>query len=196
MRHQLKTAALFVSLLLGVLAGPVAAQDLDPARLFLSSDLRVTGNPYLLTTEAAGRVTSPAELDYAIFVHELVAYVAKEVLPDAPDEYAGSSRIPSRLSAGPMPEHHSEFGAHCLIVLGQIGSKLPTIPTDSLSSLQPSGLSYLMRTAGTVLAVQQLWAAIQNEIDGNGEKDDSRPGFSLNPKVGSSKVGAYLTIRW
>ena len=43
-----------------------------------------------------------------------------------------------------------------------------------------------------ILALGQVFSDIRHRKDG--EEQDST--FSLNPKVGTRKVGAYLTIRW
>ncbi|HLG42627.1 MAG TPA: hypothetical protein VI643_04615, partial [Planctomycetota bacterium] len=131
-----------------------SAQSIDPARVFISGEIRLASDSPLLTVgERVGRVDNQEQLDYAIFIHELAAYVTKEILPDSADEYEGTSLIPSHLTTEPM-EHRSRFGTHCLMMLGQIRSGLPQFPAFGMISGaaggSPSILAYIAR-AGTAL---------------------------------------------
>jgi len=162
----------------------------DPVDVFVSGRLSIGASPLLAVGEPMN-LADQQEIDYAVFAHELVAYIAKEVLPDAGDEFAGSE-IPSRLSVS-MPSSQSRFGAHCLVVLRQVGSHMSpaTNAMPSLSSL--SVASYVVRAGSAVLALTNLVNDLRHD-DRDGAKTDSR--FSLNPKVGTNKIGAYVTIRW
>ncbi|MGH7821089.1 MAG: hypothetical protein ACREQ9_15095 [Candidatus Binatia bacterium] len=187
---MLRAALLGIAALVA-LATPTSAEMPDPAEVFLSGRISVGGS-YLLNTGNALAKGRSDHLDYAVFVRELLAFIAKEILPDAEDEYAGGSEIPSRLSAS-MPHQRSQFGEHCLIVLAEIGSHVSPFPSGSFSDLStsPSLLAYLARAGSTVLMVERLWSAVRNDVE------QRRPsGFSLDPKVGTNKVGAYLTFRW
>ncbi len=123
--------------------------------------------------------TNPAALDYATFVLELLAFVAKEVLPDSQDEFP-ESLIGSRLSDS-MPEKRSEFGSHCLTIVTRLGSAVPYLSAsnDELG-------------AGSVSppALRRMWSAFEN-----GAGDDRRD-VALNFKVGVNKVGISLTFHW
>jgi hypothetical protein len=190
MLHRFK-ATILGTLTLTLAAASASAEMPDPVDVFLSGRIQVGPSPLLQVGERVSAY-SPAQLDYAVFVHELVAYVTKEILPDAQDEYLESSEIPSRLSPG-MPRGRSEFGAHCLIILGQIGTHVSPFAHSSLTTFQaadPGVFSYIARAGTTLLAVRQVWSALRNDVE------DKRSGFSLNPKVSGKKVGAYLTFRW
>jgi len=130
-----------------------------------------------------------ATLDYATFVYELFAFVTKEVLSDAGDEYP-ESPIGSRLSRS-MPELRSEFASHCLTVVTQLGSVVPYLSARTeLGGGSASPLDYLAHAAAAALALRKMWSAVENDAGNN------RRGVSLNPKVGTNKVGVSLTFHW
>ncbi|MGH7859012.1 MAG: hypothetical protein ACREQY_16925, partial [Candidatus Binatia bacterium] len=99
MLHPIKTALLGI-VALAVFTPPASADMPDPAEVFLSGRVSIGGS-YLLRTGSQLGSAGRDEFDYAVFVRELVAFIAKEVLPDAGEEYV-DSEIPSRLSAS-MP---------------------------------------------------------------------------------------------
>jgi len=55
---------------------------------------------------------------------------------------------------------------------------------------EPSTLAYVARAATAGLALRQIWSAFQNDVEGN------RTGVSLNPKVGSRRIGVNVTLHW
>jgi hypothetical protein len=182
-----KTGWLAVALV-GLSYAQASAEIVDPVKVFVSGELEISGSPLV----AVGSRFNPGQsdqMDYAIFVHELAAYITKEILPDSADEYEGSSMIPSHLSTG-MPEGRSRFGAHCLTVLGQIGSELPAIQVPYMNGDSPSMLAQAARAGAALLAVHQVWSAFRNDVE------DNRTGFSLNPKVSARKIGVNLTFHW
>jgi hypothetical protein len=162
--------------------------------LFLS-DVQVfydapIGRPIALV----GADHSPQAFDYGLFATELVAFVAKEVLDDSPDEFAGNSLIPSRLSPS-MPDTDHDFGDHCLKVVKDIGAgvtpsrDMPVI--GGVGEAAPMVASYAGHAIGAAFAFREVWNLIRNDIvQHRGE------GFSLHPKVGSNKVALSLTLRW
>lgn len=175
-------------------AGRVSAQGIDPARVYISGEIHVASDsPFLSVGDRLTPVGNQDQLDYAIFIHELAAYVTKEILRDSSDEYVGTSLIPSHLTTDPV-DRHSEFGTHCLTVLGRIRSGLPDSPISGfLSGIDggsPSVLAYMARAGTALLALRQVWFAYRNDIE------DTRSGFSLNPKVGARKLGVSLTFHW
>ena len=134
------------------------------------------------------RINNPG-LDYALFATELLAYLTKEVLHDSTDEY-DNSLIGSHLSRS-MPDPRSEFGSHCLTIVTQLGAAMPfRAGVASFGADDPSTLAYVARAAAAGLALRQIWSAFQNDVEGN------RTGVSLNPKVGSRRVGVNLTLHW
>ena len=191
MVNRIAAAAFVVTLLLVEIA---SAQFRDPVDVFVSGHIGMGSSPFLTVGERV-RLASPGEVDYAVFLHELVAFVTKEVLPDADDEYAHSSDIPSALTHGSDLDFRlppSRFGAHCLIVLRQMGASLaPGSGSALLGHASPTLITYFMRTATTALALEQIWSMFRNHASG-----DTRSRLSLDPKVSAHKIGAYLTIRW
>lgn len=171
----------------GLSALPVtaSAQDLGPTRISLSPWRDVPAISLLTLGDATSR--NPAGLNYAVFVSELVAFVTKEVLSDASDEYQDSP-LGSHLSRG-MPAQRSEFGSHCLMVVTQLRSALPSMPGVELEESH-SPLDYAVQSGTALLMLRNIWSAFRNDIE------DNRSGFSLNPKVSSRKVGINLTFRW
>jgi len=112
-----------------------------------------------------------AQVDSVTVVYELIAYVTKEFLDDASEEYRSSP-----VGAYLRKEDPTLYSRSTLPV-----SK-PLLFTDS-----PSNLRYRVR-GGTSLS--ELWSTLQTRTDG-----DQR-GFSLNPKFGSGKAGLVLSLRW
>ena len=133
--------------------------------------------------------TSPAALDYATFALELLAFVAKEALPDSPDEFA-ESLIGSRLSHS-MPEQRSGFGKHCLTIVTRLRAAVPYLSArgTSLGAGSSSPLNDSARAAGAP-TLRKMWSAFESGVE------DDRRDVSLNFKVGISKIGVSLTFHW
>ena len=170
-----------------------AAASTDVRSLFLS-DVQViydapVGAPFALVGEAP----APAGFDYALFATEVFAYVAKEVLRDSPDEFAGNSLIPSTLSPS-MPSTDHDFGDHCLKVVKDIGRGVSSVaPMPSLGGVgrSPVVASYVGQAIGAAFGIHEVWRLIRNDI-----VDNRSEAFSVHPKVGSNKVALSLTLRW
>lgn len=176
-----------------LLASAADAADLRMP-LFLSRTRVVLDSPVAPPLTLFGRADPRDQLDYASFAVELLAYVAKELLPDSPDEFYGNSNLPSTWSDS-MPETPHDFGGHCLEVVQDIG--------DALSSNAPADLPAVGDTRSTVsrafaqgvgaaLAVHEAYKAIESDI----EPDRRSDVFSISPKVGSNKIAVALTLRW
>ena len=177
------------------LLAPTAARASESIPSLFLSDVQVLydapiGRPIALVGE--GR--RPEAFDYGLFATEVLAFVAKEVLDDSPDEFAGNSLIPSTLSPT-MPDTDHDFGDHCLKVVKDIGSGMtPSGGTPVLGHVgqtAPMVASYAGHAIGAAFAFREVWKLIRNDIiEHRGE------GFSLKPKVGSNKVALSLTLRW
>ncbi len=168
-------------------AGPVVAEPIPSVGILLTAG---AGGAIVSSIDDTGRVSwsrGPARLDYAVFAYEILAYVAKEVLPDSPEEYF-ESPIGSRLSRD-MPERRSEFGSHCLMVIADFRSSLSPGGVSSLGT-RPGALDYAVEAATAALALRQIWSAFRNDLT------RERSGFALDPKVGARKIGLHLTFRW
>lgn len=174
--------------ILTLTSAAASAQTLGPPEVFLSSGHDRRAISFLSAGETPRGST--AGMDYATFAYELIAFIAKEVLPDSHDEYP-ESPLGSRLSRD-MAKRDSAFGQHCLTVVSQVGAALPRFssvsPDFSVGSL--SGLDDLLRVASTALALRQIWSAFENHVE------DDRRGISLKPKVGAHKVGVSVTLHW
>jgi hypothetical protein len=131
---------------------------------------------------------SNSQLDYAQFATELLAYVTKEVLSDSHDEYTGSPLGSHWTST--MPQQHSEFGSHCLMIVGRIGASMPRMTPASMMESSPSVASYALGAATTGLALRQIWRAFERDVH------DDRGGVSLDPKVSSRRLGVNITLHW
>jgi hypothetical protein len=176
--------------LFGLLASPVFAQT--PNRL--ERHVR-EGVPELESalSVAENRIPGGPSFNYEVFTHELIAWILKEALPDAGDEYGTQARIPSSLSRGdPWPR--SQFGAHCLTVLGQIGSQVLPLAEVSSPPLRarrsPLLMPYQSLAGAALMVADRVWPPLRSHIE------DKRSGFSLDPKVSSHKFGLSLTYRW
>lgn len=112
-----------------------------------------------------------AQVDPTTVVYELIAYVTKEFLDDASEEYRSSP-----VGAYLRREDPAQYSRSTLSV-----SK-PLLFTDS-----PSSLRYRVR-GGTSIA--NLWSTLQTRTD-----PDPR-GLSLDPKFGAGKAGLVLSLRW
>ena len=156
-------------------------------KLFVSSAASDRAVPFL----AFGNADAPGvngQLDYALFATELLAYVTKEVMSDSHDEYTRSP-LGSRWSSS-MPKRQSEFGNHCLTIVGRIGSAVPRMMPSLSTESAPSAASYAVGAVTTGLALRQIWHAFERDVR------DDRGGVSLDPKVSSRRVGVNLTLHW
>jgi hypothetical protein len=169
-------------------ATSVAAQTRGRTELFLSS--AAENKAISLLSDGAGpRRAYSAEVDYAVFATELLAYLTKEVFRDSANEF-DNSLLGTHLSRS-MPDQHSEFGSHCLMIIRRIGSQLATpITSSSLAVDSPAMLDYAARAATAGLALRQVWSAFQNHVE------DDRSGVSLSPKVSSRRIGVSVTLHW
>jgi hypothetical protein len=168
------------------LAGSAFGEPWRRAEIFLTSS--VDGRNTALLAAGDVEVGQAPGVDYALFATELVAYLAKEVLHDATDEYDGSL-LGSHLSRS-MPDANSQFGNHCLLIVSRLGSALPLSRSSVFANEPPSLLASTARAAAAGLALHQLWSAFKNDVDGD------RAGVSLNPKVSARRVGVNVTIHW
>ncbi len=169
-------------------AGHAVAEPIRGVGISLTTG---SGRAIVSSIDDAGRTSWPrgaARLDYAVFAYELLAYVAKEVLPDSPEEYF-ESPIGSHLSRD-LPEHRSEFGSHCLMVIADFRSGLSAAAGDPVLDARPGALDYAVEAATAALALRQLWSAFRNDLT------REHSGFALDPKVGARKIGLHLTFRW
>ena len=153
--------------------------------MFITS---AAGNQALPGLSFGQPVASSDSLDYATFATELVAYLTKEVLSDSADEYVASP-LGSRWSSS-MPDRRSEFGGHCLEIVGQLGSAVPRLMPGLGASSAPSITTYALRAATAGLALRQIWSAFEHDVRGD------RTGVSLDPKVSARRVGVNLTLHW
>jgi hypothetical protein len=192
---MLRRAAAIASVCCLVSAATSRAEPPDPAAVFVSGRIGIAASPLLAPGERAGSAAGPTELDYAVFLRELIAYVTKEALPEAEDEYAGSSGTPWRSRLLDTRHRSSRFGAHCRIVLKQVRSELSPLAERSFAPFAspPAVLfGYAVRAASTLLALGQVLSEFREGRDEEG----SGAGFSLNPRVGARRLGASITIRW
>ena len=174
--------------LLALLAtgGTASAQSFANTDIYLGSASQ--GSALALVSSESSTTARTAALDYATFATELVAYLTKEILPDSANEF-DNSLLGSHLSPS-MPDQHSEFGTHCLMIVTSIGKALPFPRALAEISGEPSTLDYAARLATACLALRQVWSAFQNNVE------DGRTGVSLNPKVSARRVGVSLTVHW
>jgi hypothetical protein len=179
-------------LALGCVRASTAEASEGLAAFFLSDVQVLYDSPTAPPLTLVGEMRPASRFDYALFASELVAYVAKEVLDDSPDEFAGNSLIPSTLSPS-MPATDHDFGSHCLKVVKDIGqgiadADMPVIGRVGASA--PAVTNYAGHAIGAAFALREVWKLIRNDIENHSE------GFSLHPKVGSNKVALSLTVRW
>jgi len=168
------------------LALPASGQTWPRTQIFLASSGEAQTNSLL----SVGDIATPSTpgVDYALFATELAAYLAKEILHDATNEYDGSL-LGSHLSRS-MPDANSQFGNHCLVIVTRLGSALPLSQSSGFTAESPTLLGGVARAAAAGLALHQIWSAFKNDVDGD------RAGVSLNPKVSARRVGVNLTIHW
>jgi hypothetical protein len=165
-------------------AGRAPAQELGTVTTGRGTQVHV-----LLTggTGAAADAAAAHPFSYPLFASEIVAYVAKEVLSDAQDEFADSP-IPGHLSPS-MPDTDSRFGSHCLHFVAELGSRVSRTPALSGVSSATSTAAYAARGIAAALAIRDTSKALRH-------KDDDAGGFSLAPKLGTNKLMLRVTFRW
>ena len=134
---------------------------------------RAFGSEIVLPSTGETR-TSATSLDRATFVLELLAFVAKEVLPDSPPEFS-ESLIGSRLS-GSMPEQRSDFGKHCLMIVAHFRGAMLSPPASSIEPGFPG--------------LRRIWSAFESGTEGAARD------VSLNVEIGIDKAGVRLTFPW
>lgn len=181
---------------LAIEAPPASAIDAQipflRARVEVLLDTRMA--PLMLAPAVAVQRSRRA-LDFATFASELTAYIAKEVLDDAPDEFS-DSEIKGPLSRS-MPDSNSRFGTHCLIIVSEIGETVgekvvaPTLAsTGHGQHWAARGAGWAARGAGTAFAIHEVWRGFRRDVSGDTD------GFSINPKVGANKLAVAVTLRW
>ena len=119
-----------------------------------------------------GQMAKRETIDSTTFVYQLIAYVTKELLDDASDEYR-SSPVGAYLSKE-TPAQYSRSG-------------LPSSSTSIVFLDSPASLRYRVR-AGTTLG--DLWSALHSR------PEEGHGGLSLDPKFGAGKAGFVLSLRW
>jgi hypothetical protein len=138
---------------------------------------------------------APESLDGSLFMTELVAFLLKEALPDAREEYVGSP-ISSRLTdertlRGFDLGDRGRFGRHCLVIVGRIfgdddrGSRPPAVAAPQ------SFLPGVARAATTLFIARDLWSLADRRDRGDGP----RP-FSLEPRISGRRVEGRFVVRW
>jgi hypothetical protein len=120
---------------------------------------------------ALGTPEKTGKIDSTTLLYQLIAYVTKEFLDDASDEYR-SSPVGAYLSRE-TPAQYSRSSLQA--------------PSRSLFLDSPSGLRYRVR-AGTTLG--DLWSGLNRRVE------EDRGGLSLDPKFGAGKAGFVLSLRW
>jgi len=166
---------------------PAMAGGPSDIRLFVSS--AATGQPVPFLAFGGSEVSGArGRLDYALFATELLAFVTKEVMSDSGEEYKRSP-LGSRWSSS-APKSRSEFGNHCLMIVGRIGSAVPDMMPSAIAESTPSAATYAVGAATTGLALRQIWRAFERDIR------DDRGGVSLDPKVSTRRIGVNLTLHW
>ncbi|MGH7858370.1 MAG: hypothetical protein ACREQY_13685 [Candidatus Binatia bacterium] len=181
--------------LLWCVVSATAAAAREPRRGLprLSTDLvwSVGETPLLAALSRPQKEQTP--LDASLFAQELFAFAMKEALPDAEDEYLGTSRIPSRLS-GNLPDRRNPFGEHCLHVANGLRLRLaeslgfPALGDGSSGVFSSDRDVPALLTAA--LALQGVWRGLRNEIA------DRREGVSLRPKISRRTLALNVTFRW
>jgi hypothetical protein len=172
-------------------AGNAAAESFTVGRTTLSTEMMIlTG----VDGPQAPEFAAPSvDVDYGIFSRELLAYVAKEVLPDAEDEYYASP-IPSQLSdrssldTMARPER-GNFGRHCRLVIGDLVSYVLGKGRDGEPMSFAAGV---VQTTATAFVLRDVWSVFRHRRD----EPESPRAFSLEPKISARKVEARISFRW
>jgi hypothetical protein len=185
------TGLVIVGVLLG---GNAAAQGPPGLEAVVSGDRPLAAITLALSSDG-DRPRVDGSVDYTRFGHELVAWVLKEALPDSDDgrlpaAWKGPRLGPAVWSGsrlGPAAvDHGSEFGSHCLAVLSELhGRILPPASGPELPSLAPGALVGM-----AFVAIGEVWSPLRKHVEGR------RSGFSLEPKVGSRRLGLHFTYHW
>jgi hypothetical protein len=183
-----------IGALLVALAPEADAAELR-APLFLTRTRVVFDSPVAPPLTLVGRpATANRGFSYASFAVELLAYLAKEVLPDSRDEFHGNSNLPSTWSDS-MPETSHDFAGHCLEVVQDIGEALTAnAPAEmpAVGDTRPSVASAFAQGLGAALAVHDAYKAFENDIEHERRSDV----LSIDPKVGSNRIAVAFTLRW
>jgi hypothetical protein len=121
---------------------------------------------------ALGAPEKTETIDSTTLIYQLIAYVTKEFLDDASDEYR-SSPVGAYLRKETLAQYSR--------------SSLPAPSRPVVFFDSPAGLRYRVR-AGTTLG--DLWSALHRHVE------QDRSGLSLDPKFGAGKAGFVLSLRW
>ena len=154
-----------------MVSAPASARDLPFRFLALrSSQDSALAAPWEGLRDV-GQMAKRETIDSTTFVYQLIAYVTKELLDDASDEYRNSP-VGAYLSKE-TPAQYSRSG---------LPSSSSIVFLDS-----PANLRYRVR-AGTTLG--DLWSALHSR------PEEGHGGLSLDPKFGAGKAGFVLSLRW
>jgi hypothetical protein len=168
--HRLSSICLFVVAFVAMVSARASARDLPFLALRSSQDsaLAAPWEGLRDVSQMAKRET----IDSTTFVYQLIAYVTKELLDDASDEYRSSPVGAYLRKETPAQYSRSE----------------PPSPSTSVVFLDsPANLRYRVR-AGTTLG--DLWSALHRR------PEEDHGGLSLDPKFGAGKAGFVLSLRW
>jgi hypothetical protein len=148
-----------------------SARDLSPGFLALRSS---QGSSLVMPWEGreSRDIGKAAKIEPTTLVYKVIAYVTKEVLDDASDEYRRSP-VGAYLSRE-TPAQHARSDA-------------PSPSTAALFLDSPSSLRYHVQ-AGTTLV--DLWSSLHRGVE------EDRSAVSLSPKFGAGKAGFVLSLRW
>jgi hypothetical protein len=167
-----------------------AAVEYFPRAAFLSFDTELFPSEASLSFLAPHSTTSSRRnLDYGIFGQELFAFVTKEVLSDARDEYR-YSLIPGRLSRNGV-DAPSDFDVHCRIAVEQFGKSIARLL--AFGATQQEGDSAYFPS---ILGAATTFFIVRDAVGESRRAADDGESFSLEPKVGSRKIGVRFAIRW
>ena len=186
MWRKARTACFGALLALTTVITPATAGSVTDVKLFLSSAALDQALPY--SAFGYADPNAGAQVDFALFATELTAFLMKEVVSDSREEYKRSP-LGSRWSQS-MPKQRSEFGTHCLMIVGRVGAAMPRLMPGSSSLGAPSAMQYAARAATAGLALRQIWRAFEHDVK------NERSGVSLNPKVSSRRIGVNVTLHW
>ena len=168
--RRLSSICLLVVTCLAMVSAPASARDLPLLALRSSQDSALPA-PWEGLRDV-GQMAKRETIDSTTFVYQLIAYVTKELLDDASDEYR-SSPVGAYLRKE-TPAQYSRSG-------------LPSSSASTVFLDSPENLRYRVRGGTTV---GDLWSALHSRPEGD------HGGLSLDPKFGAGKAGFVLSLRW
>lgn len=195
-------------LLLGLVPA-IPAQTNNPLSVFRGERISFPNLPLLAVGDRVRLADERRPFDFKLFAHELVAFVLKEVLYEAPNLYFESDvgspfALDSHPSTGSRlqadwsrhaPTRSSDFGDRCLTLLARFGSELTPFRDETSIRLFDDGSSSALArdvvAKGTAFAVRSVWTPLRREIE-----NDNRHGLSMRPDVSPRKLSLSFTYRW